>query len=137
MLKFEVKKLYKIYGKNPDTALKLLEKGAKKEEILDKTKHVIGLDNVNLSISDGEIFVVMGLSGSGKSTLIRCLNRLIEPTSGSILIDQEDITEMSRDQLLQIRRKKLGMVFQRFALFPHLTVLENAEYGPLPMTRIY
>lgn len=129
MAKIEVKNLYKIYGKNPDSALKLLKEGVKKEEILKKTKQVIGLDDVNLSIDEGEIFVVMGLSGSGKSTLIRCLNRLIEPTSGSIIIDEEDITKMSYEQLLQLRRKKLGMVFQSFALFPHLTILENTEYG--------
>lgn len=129
MAKFVVKDLYKIYGKNPDAALKLLKEGVPKEEILAKTKQVIGLDNVNLSIDEGEIFVVMGLSGSGKSTLIRCLNRLIDPTSGSIIIDEEDVTKMSHDQLLQLRRKKLGMVFQSFALFPHLTVLENTEYG--------
>ena len=129
MVKFEVKNLYKIYGKNPDSALKLLKEGVKKEEILAKTKQVIGLDDVNISIDEGEIFVVMGLSGSGKSTLVRCLNRLIEPTSGSIIIDGEDVTKMSYDQLLQLRRKKLGMVFQSFALFPHLTILENTEYG--------
>ncbi|MDD2234323.1 MAG: glycine betaine/L-proline ABC transporter ATP-binding protein [Desulfitobacteriaceae bacterium] len=129
MAKFEIKNLYKIYGKNPEPALKLLKEGVEKEKILAKTKQVIGLDDINLTIDEGEIFVVMGLSGSGKSTLIRCLNRLIDPTSGSILIDKEDITKMSHDQLLQLRRQKLGMVFQRFALFPHLTILENTEYG--------
>lgn len=129
MVKFEVKNLYKIYGKHPDSALKLLKEGVNKEEILAETNQVIGLEDVNISIDEGEIFVVMGLSGSGKSTLIRCLNRLIEPTSGSIIIDGEDVTKMSQDQLLQLRRQKLGMVFQSFALFPHMTILENAEYG--------
>lgn len=129
MLKFEIKNLYKIYGKNVDSALKLLKAGANKDGILTKTKQVVGLDNINLSIEEGEIFVVMGLSGSGKSTLVRCLNRLIEPTEGSIILDEEDITKMSYNRLLQLRRKKLGMVFQSFALFPHLTVLENTEYG--------
>jgi glycine betaine/proline transport system ATP-binding protein len=129
MSKFEIKNLYKIYGKNPGSALKLLREGVEKEEILARTKQVVGLDNVSLSIEEGEIFVVMGLSGSGKSTLVRCLNRLVNPTRGSILIDGEEVTEMSYDQLLRLRRKKLGMVFQSFALFPHLTVLENAAYG--------
>jgi len=129
MNKIEVKKLYKIFGKQPKKAVQMLQNGADKEELLSKTNNVVGLNNVSFSVKSGEIFVIMGLSGSGKSTLIRCLNRLIEPTSGEIYIDGENITKMDHNQLLQLRRKKMSMVFQSFALFPHLTVLENVAYG--------
>ncbi|PKM79916.1 MAG: glycine/betaine ABC transporter ATP-binding protein [Firmicutes bacterium HGW-Firmicutes-14] len=129
MSKIEVKNLYKIFGKQPDKAVELLQKGESKENILNQTGQVVGLRNVSFSIKEGEIFVVMGLSGSGKSTLIRCLNRLIEPTRGEIFIDGENVTDMSYHQLLRFRRERLGMVFQSFALFPHMTVQENAEYG--------
>ncbi len=129
MPKVVIEKLFKIFGDHPEKALKYLEEGKSKEEILTKTKQAIGINNVSFSVDEGETFVVMGLSGSGKSTLIRCLNRLIEPTGGKVFIDGEDITTMDKNALREIRRKKLGMVFQRFALFPHRTVLENAAYG--------
>ncbi|WP_026896290.1 quaternary amine ABC transporter ATP-binding protein [Clostridiisalibacter paucivorans] len=129
MSKIEIKNLYKIFGKNPNKAMELIKKGLDKDKIMEKTKQVVGLNNVSLSINEGEIFVVMGLSGSGKSTLIRCLNRLIEPTYGSINIDNKDIVKMNHKDLLDVRRKKMGMVFQSFALFPHITVLDNAAYG--------
>lgn len=129
MPKIEVKNVVKIFGNNPSKALKLLEQGYSKDEILEKTKQAVGVGGVSFSVEKGEILVVMGLSGSGKSTLIRCLNRLIEPTAGKIFIDKQDITAMSQEELREMRRKKFSMVFQRFALFPHRTVLENAEYG--------
>ncbi|SNS11126.1 glycine betaine/proline transport system ATP-binding protein [Anaerovirgula multivorans] len=129
MIKVEVENLYKIFGKQPEKAIKLLEEGKSKEEILEKTSQVVGLMDVSFSIYDREIFVVMGLSGSGKSTLIRCLNRLIEPTSGDIKIDGKSIMKVPHNELLETRRKKMAMVFQSFALLPHLTVVENAAYG--------
>lgn len=129
MPKIKVENLIKVFGNNPKKAIELLEKGINKDEILEKTKQAVGVGGVSFEVYKGEILVVMGLSGSGKSTLIRCLNRLIEPTEGKIYIDGEEITEMPLDKLREMRRKKFGMVFQRFALFPHRTVLENTEYG--------
>jgi len=129
IIKIQVEKLYKIFGKNPDLAIELIQQGATKDEIQDKTGSVVGLDNVSFSVNAGEIFVVMGLSGSGKSTLVRCLNRLITPTSGHIEIDGEDVLALSQDSLRALRRTKISMVFQRFALFPHKTVVENAAFG--------
>ncbi|MGF7143875.1 glycine betaine/proline transport system ATP-binding protein [Anaerotaenia torta] len=129
MPKVEVKQVYKIFGPSPRQVIPLLEKGANKAGILKKHKHSVGVNNISFSVEEGEIFVVMGLSGSGKSTLIRCLNRLIEPTSGSILIDGKDITKMSVPDLREARRKKLAMVFQNFALLPHKTILENVAFG--------
>ncbi|MEG3069902.1 MAG: ATP-binding cassette domain-containing protein [Candidatus Syntrophopropionicum ammoniitolerans] len=127
--KIEIKNLYKIFGVYPERAVKLLQDNKNKDEILSGTKNVVGLNDVSLSIRSGETFVVMGLSGSGKSTLARCINRLIEPTSGEIYIDGENITAMSYKELLQVRRNKIGMVFQSFALFPHLNLLDNVAYG--------
>ncbi|ARU58053.1 ABC glycine/betaine/L-proline transporter, ATP-binding subunit proV [Oleiphilus messinensis] len=127
--KVEVKNLYKVFGQRPEHAFKLLEQGVTKDEIFEKTGMVIGVKDANLQIAEGEIFVVMGLSGSGKSTLVRLLNRLIEPSRGQVLIDGEDITAISDDALRQIRRKKVSMVFQSFALMPHLNVLENTAFG--------
>jgi len=129
MAKILVKNLVKIFGDHPDRALKLLREGRSKEEILAKTRQTVGINNVNLAVEEGEIFVLMGLSGSGKSTLLRCLNRLIEPTSGTIELDGRDITTVDEAELREIRRKRLGMVFQRFALFPHRTVLDNVAFG--------
>lgn len=129
MSKISIRNLYKIFGPNPDQALKLLKEGASKDEIMAKTKHGVGVDDATFDVHEGEIVVVMGLSGSGKSTLIRCLNRLIEPTSGTVAIDGEDVTSMTSEQLRNVRQSKLGMVFQNFALFPHWTVLKNASYG--------
>ncbi len=125
----EAKNLTKVFGKNPKQAIELLNQGSSKEEILKKTGSTVGVNKASFSVEPGEIFVIMGLSGSGKSTLVRLINRLIEPTTGSILIDGQDLAKMDKKELRQVRREKLGMVFQRFALFPNRTVLQNAEYG--------
>ncbi|NLL20644.1 MAG: glycine betaine/L-proline ABC transporter ATP-binding protein [Firmicutes bacterium] len=129
MPKIEVKNLYKIFGPYPRQALIKLQSGWSKEKLLRQTGHTVGIHNVSFSVEQGEIFVVMGLSGSGKSTLIRCINRLIEPTDGEIYIDGENVTALSLDKLRLVRQKKLAMVFQRFALFPHRTILQNVAYG--------
>ncbi|TNI32384.1 glycine betaine/L-proline ABC transporter ATP-binding protein ProV [Aeromonas dhakensis] len=128
-VKLEVKSLYKIFGDQPEKAFKLLAKGHDRASILQKTGQTLGVQDVNLAIDEGEIFVVMGLSGSGKSTLVRLFNRLIEPTRGQVLIDGEDIAAISDSELRQVRRKKISMVFQSFALMPHLSVLENTAFG--------
>ncbi len=129
MPKVEVKGLYKVFGERPERAIPKLQEGIGKEEIMEQMRLTVGVNNVTFSVDEGETFVVMGLSGSGKSTLVRCLNRLIEPTAGEVIIDEEEVVAMDDSQLRELRRKKLGMVFQRFALFPHRTVLENVEYG--------
>lgn len=129
MAKIEVTGLYKVFGPNPERALPLLKEGISKDRILKKLGLTVGINNVSFAVEEGEFFVVMGLSGSGKSTLLRCLNRLIEPTAGKILVDGEDLTQMDATQLRALRQKKFGMVFQDFALFPHRTVQENVEYG--------
>lgn len=125
----EVRSLTKIFGPRPQEALAMVEQGASKEEIMAKTGHAVGLRNVTLSIEEGEVFVIMGLSGSGKSTLIRCLNRLIEPTAGQILIGEQDVLKLDERGLRELRQKRMSMVFQRFGLLPHRTVLENIAYG--------
>lgn len=125
----KVEHLTKIFGKRPKEALKLLEEGYSKEEILKETGNTVGVNQATFEVEEGEIFVIMGLSGSGKSTLIRLINRLIDPTSGNVFVDGKNLSNMSKEELRQIRREKLSMVFQRFALFPFRTVLENAEYG--------
>ena len=107
----------------------MVKEGSTKEEILDKTGHTVGLDNVSLKIEEGEIFVCMGLSGSGKSTLIRHLNRLIDPTDGEIIVEGTNVMSLNKDQLIEFRRHKMSMVFQRFGLFPHRTVIDNVGYG--------
>lgn len=129
MSKIEVTNLYKIFGNNPAKAFNLLDEGYTKDEVLKKSGQAVGIQDVSFSVEESEIFVVMGLSGSGKSTLIRCLNRLIDPTYGKVIIDNEDITEMKESDLRKFRQNKQAMVFQRFALFPHRTVLENASFG--------
>ena len=125
----EIRNIFKIFGPDPQTALQMAKAGADKDEILAKTGHTVGLHNVSLSIERGETFVVMGLSGSGKSTLIRHLNRLIDPTSGEVLFVGTDILAMSISELNAFRRKRLGMVFQRFGLLPHRNVINNVAYG--------
>ncbi|GAB6259369.1 glycine betaine/L-proline ABC transporter ATP-binding protein [Peribacillus sp. NPDC101481] len=125
----EVRNVSKIFGKSPKAATDLLKQGKTKKEILKETGQTVGVNNVNFEIYPGEIFVIMGLSGSGKSTLIRMFNRLIDPTLGEILIDDEDIVKMNAARLREVRQKKISMVFQNFALFPHKTILENAEFG--------
>ncbi|GAK30353.1 ABC-type proline/glycine betaine transport system, ATPase component [Weissella oryzae SG25] len=129
MEKVSIQHLTKIFGKKVKPALKLVEEGVAKEEILKRTGATVGVYDANLEIEAGEIFVIMGLSGSGKSTLIRLLNRLIEPTAGEIYIDGQDVSKLKKDQLLEVRRKKMSMVFQSFGLFPQRTILENTEYG--------
>jgi glycine betaine/proline transport system ATP-binding protein len=129
MAKIEVRNIYKIFGEHPERVLPLVKDGATKDEILERTGYTVGLDNVSISLQEGEIFVVMGLSGSGKSTLIRHINRLIDPTSGEIEVDGIDILKLSRRDLDKVRRHKMSMVFQRFALLPHKTVLENVGFG--------
>ena len=129
MPKVEVNEVYKVFGPSPRQIIPLLKKGVDKARILKNQKHSVGVNNASFTVEEGEIFVVMGLSGSGKSTLIRCLNRLIEPTSGLIRIDGKDIVSMSSSELREIRRKKVAMVFQNFALLPHKTVLENVAFG--------
>jgi len=124
-----VKNLYKIFGEQPDKALKLLREGVDKDEIFDRTGQTVGVCDANFSIHAGEIFVIMGLSGSGKSTLVRLLNRLIEPTAGQVLVDGRDIAAMDDKALLELRRRDMSMVFQSFALMPHLTVGQNAAFG--------
>jgi len=129
MEKIKVVKLTKIFGEHPEHALERLSQGMSKDDIFNKTGQAVGLDKVSFEVQEGEILVVMGLSGSGKSTLIRCINRLIEPTSGQIVIDGKDITTLDQHALLELRRHKFGMVFQNFALFPHRNLLNNVEYG--------
>lgn len=125
----EAKQLTKIFGNHPEQAMQFLKQGWTKERILKETRMTVGVNQASFTIEAGQIFVIMGLSGSGKSTLIRLLNRLIEPTSGQLLFEGRDIVQMSSSELRQFRRKKMGMVFQKFALFPHRTVLQNVEYG--------
>jgi len=127
--KIVVRNLFKIFGPHPKKAMEMLEKGLDKEAIFAKTETTVGVQNASFEIYQGEIFVIMGLSGSGKSTMVRMLNRLIEPTAGEVLIDGEDIVSMSDEQLVKLRRAKLSMVFQSFALMPHMTVLQNAAFG--------
>ncbi|GEN32226.1 glycine betaine/proline transport system ATP-binding protein [Cerasibacillus quisquiliarum] len=125
----EVNNLTKVFGKRKKEALTLLEEGMSKQEILNETGCTVAVNKANFSVEEGEFFVIMGLSGSGKSTLIRLINRLIEPTEGHIYIEGKDISNLDKKDLRQVRREKLSMVFQSFALFPHRTILENAEYG--------
>ncbi|WP_338554795.1 glycine betaine/L-proline ABC transporter ATP-binding protein [Paenibacillus sp. KS-LC4] len=125
----EARKLTKIFGADPKKAIPLLDKGWSKEKILKEAKLTVGVNQAEFSIEAGQIFVIMGLSGSGKSTLVRLLNRLIEPTGGQVLFNGKDVLKMTAEQLRQFRRKHVGMVFQKFALFPHRTVLQNIEYG--------
>lgn len=128
-VKIQVRNLSKVFGSQPCKALELRNNGFKRSEIFDKTGQTLGLSNIDFDVYEGELLVIMGLSGSGKSTLIRCLNRLIEPSEGSIIIDGEDIPTLSDKALLECRRRHFSMVFQNFALFPHRTVQHNAEYG--------
>jgi len=127
--KVVVKNLYKIFGQNPDLAMQMLKQGLSKDEIFQQTGMVVGVKDANFHVNEGEIFVLMGLSGSGKSTLIRLLNRLVDPTHGQILVGGNDVATMSKQALIELRRKDLAMVFQSFALLPHLSVLRNTAFG--------
>jgi len=124
--KISIRGLYKIFGARPAAALKHVRNGVGKPELLSEHAHVLGLQDINVEMQSGEITVVMGLSGSGKSTLIRHINRLIEPTAGELLIDGEDVLKLSEEALRELRQTKLSMVFQKFALLPHRTVVQNA-----------
>lgn len=128
-VKIQVRGLSKVFGKNPKKGLELRDQGLKRPEIFDKTGLTLGLSNIDFDVYEGELLVIMGLSGSGKSTLIRCLNRLIDTTEGEIIIDGENIPALSEKALLECRRRHFSMVFQNFALFPHRTVRQNAEFG--------
>lgn len=125
----EVKNLTKIFGKKQKAALEMVKQGKSKTEILEKTGATVGVYDASFEIKEGEIFVIMGLSGSGKSTLVRMLNRLIDPSSGNIYLDGKDIAKMNVEDLRNIRRHDINMVFQNFGLFPHRTILENTELG--------
>ena len=129
MSKIEVKNIYKIFGKEPKKWLEPVKNGMSKQELLEKSGHTLGLKDISLSIEEGSIYVIMGLSGSGKSTLIRHFNRLIDPTDGQILVDGVDVMNLNKRELQAFRRKTMSMVFQRFGLLPHKTVLDNAAYG--------
>lgn len=125
----QVNNVSKLFGPHAEQGLELLKQGWSKERIAKEKNITVGVNRATFDIRQGEIFVIMGLSGSGKSTLVRLLNRLIEPTSGEILIHGKDLRKMNKEQLRNVRRKTISMVFQKFALFPHRTVVENAEYG--------
>ena len=125
-IKISIRNLYKIFGPIPDVALAYVRRGMGKAELLEKHNHVLGLQDINVDMREGEITVIMGLSGSGKSTLIRHLNRLIEPTAGEIKVDGKNVLAFDEDGLRKLRREQMSMVFQKFALLPHKTVLENA-----------
>lgn len=128
-IKVKVENLTKIFGRSPKAVLKKVQEGMSKEEVLKKTGHTLGINNVSFEVKEGEIFVIMGLSGSGKSTLIRCLNLLNVPTDGKIYVDGENIVAYDKHQLREYRQKKVAMVFQHFGLFTHRTVIKNVEYG--------
>jgi len=125
----KVKNLYKIFGPRPELVMDLLQQGKSKQEVLEQTQCTIAARGLSFDISSGEIFVIMGLSGSGKSTVLRLMNRLIEPTSGTVEVDGQDVCKLSAPKLRKLRNQKLSMVFQHFAIFPHRTVRENVEYG--------
>ncbi|OMH38353.1 glycine betaine/L-proline ABC transporter ATP-binding protein [Motiliproteus sp. MSK22-1] len=125
----QIEALYKVFGNTPSTVMPLVKEGKSKDDILAETGHTVGLKAINLNIQKGEIFVIMGLSGSGKSTLIRHFNRLIDPTEGRIIVEGTDVMQLSAKELEQFRRHKMSMVFQRFGLMPHRTVIENVSYG--------
>jgi len=128
-IKISIQGLYKVFGEHPIDKMRYVLTGMSKKKLLDEHNHVLGLNNINIDVQAKQLHVIMGLSGSGKSTLIRHINRLIEPTSGKIIINGENIVEMSREELREFRRHKVSMVFQKFGLFPHRTVVQNVAYG--------
>ncbi|EEX32473.1 MULTISPECIES: quaternary amine ABC transporter ATP-binding protein [Vibrio] len=125
----EISGLYKVFGRKPKSVMERVKAGESKDKVLADTGHTVGLKDINLQINKGEIFVIMGLSGSGKSTLIRHFNRLIDPTEGQILVEGTDVMQLNQKELEEFRRHKMSMVFQRFGLLPHRTVVENVSYG--------
>ena len=127
--KIRIDGVYKVFGRHPERAVEMIRQGKSKDEILSEAKLAVGVADATFDIYEGETVVVMGLSGSGKSTLLRCVNRLMEPTAGTVYVDDIDVTSLDHNELRELRRRKFGMVFQSFALFPHMTVYENAEFG--------
>ncbi|MGM0643744.1 MAG: glycine betaine/L-proline ABC transporter ATP-binding protein ProV [Thermodesulfobacteriota bacterium] len=127
--RLRVENVYKIFGENPERAFELIRQGKSKDEVYEETGLTIGVQDASFSVYEGEVFVIMGLSGSGKSTLVRMLNRLIEPTSGKVFVEDSEITTMNTEELIKMRRDYMSMVFQSFALMPHMTVLQNAAFG--------
>lgn len=127
--KITAKHLYKIFGDKPDQALQLVRQGQSKDEIFTATGQTVGVQDTSFEVAEGDIFVIMGLSGSGKSTLVRMINGLIKPSAGEMIIDGIDVANCSPEQLRDIRRNKVAMIFQHFALFPHKTVAENVAFG--------
>jgi glycine betaine/proline transport system ATP-binding protein len=124
-----VQHVWKVFGARPEKAVQLAEGGSSRAEVLKATGCTVGVRDVTFDVARGETFVVMGLSGSGKSTLIRCVARLNDVTKGKVLLDGEDLTAMNEEQLREVRRHKMSMVFQHFGLFPHRRVIDNAAYG--------
>lgn len=135
MEKIVVENLFKIFGDHPKKALEMIKQGHDKNSIHEKTGMTVGVNDASFSIESGEIFVVMGLSGSGKSTIVRMLNRLIDPTAGKVIVDGKDVTAMKQAELVNFRLHNMSMVFQSFALMPHMTVVDNAAFG-LQMARV-
>ena len=127
--KIRCESIWKVFGSQPERTLATIDRSLSRAEIQQSTGHVVAVKDVSFAVEEGETFVVMGLSGSGKSTLVRCLSRLIDPTEGQVLIDNNDITRVSHSELKDLRRNKMAMVFQHFGLFPHRTVLDNVAYG--------
>jgi glycine betaine/proline transport system ATP-binding protein len=127
--RLQIQNLYKIFSNSPAPALEILSKGGNKNEVFEKLGAVVGLNNVSLSVPEGAMYMVMGLSGSGKSTLARCINRLNEPSAGKILLDGRDIVPLGEEELREVRRTRISMVFQHFALLPNKRVIENVEFG--------
>ncbi|MCF8333983.1 MAG: glycine betaine/L-proline ABC transporter ATP-binding protein [Bacteroidales bacterium] len=127
--RIRIENLSVIFGRRKKDAKKMVQQNKSKEEILKQTGCTVAVNQVNFNIQEGEIFVVMGLSGSGKSTLIRCINRLLVPTEGKVVVDEDDILTADESRLRELRRKKFGMVFQNFGLLPHRTVASNVAFG--------
>lgn len=128
-MKIKADNLYKVFDGKGQKEIDMLKDGMSKDDILEETGATVGINNASFEVKEGEIFVIMGLSGSGKSTLLRCINRLVDPTSGSVKVDGTDVMKLNKEDLREFRKEKFGMVFQNFALFPYRTVLENAEFG--------
>jgi len=121
--------VWKVFGSDPESVISLTDSGKSKQEILEQTGHIVAVKDASFEVTENEIFVIMGLSGSGKSTLVRLINRLIEPTMGTILIDGVDVAQMNEHELRELRRNKLSMIFQNFGLLPHRTVQDNVGFG--------
>ena len=133
----QIQNVWKVFGNNSKEALDAIQnKNISKQEAVEKYDSVIGVSDVSFDVNKGEIFCVMGLSGSGKSTLVRHINRLLEPTFGKILINNLDVMQFDKDSLQELRNKKIGMVFQNFALMPHRSVAVSYTHLTLPTKRI-